>query len=120
MDLSGALESFAQARVLIDLFDEAAQVSISGKCWRLLVQPGMRPYTPRIADRLHLHHYAALCYLELGDYDAFRVEMRAIQDANERLANLHRAAIEREEALIAKATEETEVGPVDQLPDFFK
>lgn len=117
-ELDAALASFAEARVLIDLFDEAAQVSLSGSAGDYLVQPGLRPYAPKIADRLHLHHYSALCYLEMGDYDAFRVEMRAIQDANDRVANLNRLAIEREEALLAQAQEERNVGPVEQLPDF--
>lgn len=98
--------AFAEARNLIELADAAAAVSLTGSAAEMFANPNVQPYSAKTSDRLLTHFYPAINYLRLGDIDSFRVEVRAMRDAHEQIANIQARQIALAEAQIAKAKQE--------------
>lgn len=78
--LARSLDAFAEAARLIDTHEAAARVRIGAETAALLTNQAALPYRGRAYDKVMLHTYQALNYLQLGDRDAARVELnRALQ-----------------------------------------
>jgi uncharacterized protein len=90
----------------IEAADQAAAVSVSGEVGEALANPAARKYAPRIADRIHVRLLNALNYLQVGDTDAARVELRGLQDAHEQINNIFARQLAKQEAELAKARED--------------
>lgn len=105
-DYENSNAAFFAARRLIDQLDQQAEISIAGSAGELLATPNLMAYRPRIADRMYLHYYPALNFLKMGDINAFRVEMRAAQDAHDRIANRFHRQIQKQQQLLSKGRED--------------
>lgn len=105
-DYENSNAAFFAARRLIEQLDQKAEISVAGSAGELLATPNLMAYRPRIADRMYLHYYPALNFLRMGDLSAFRVEMRAAQDAHDRIANRFRKQIQKQQELLSKGRED--------------
>lgn len=101
--LTRSLAAFDEAARRIDEYEAAAKVSVSAESAAMLTNQANLPYRGRAYDKVMLHTYQALNYLQLGDADAARVELnRALQRQRDAVqANAKR--IQEAQDLAAKA-----------------
>jgi hypothetical protein len=101
--LTRSLAAFDEAARRIDEFEAQAKVSVSSESAAMLTNQANLPYRGRAYDKVMLHTYQALNYLQLGDSDAARVELnRALQRQRDAVeANAKR--IQEAQELAAKA-----------------
>lgn len=81
-DIEGSIAAFEAAKPLLE-YQEAT--SVSETAGRLILAEGTTSYQPRPFERLQLHVLQTLNYLELGDWDAARVEATQIDIYLERV-----------------------------------
>jgi hypothetical protein len=85
--LTRSIAAFEEALRRIQAYDEAARVSLSSETTALFTNQAALPYRGRAYDRVMLHTYQALNYLQLADPAAARVELnRALQSQRDALA----------------------------------
>lgn len=103
--LTRSLAAFDEAARRIDEFEAAAKISVSAEGAAMLTNQANLPYRGRAYDKVMLHTYQALNYLQLGDFDAARVELnRALQRQRDAVeANAKRIQEAQELAEKAKA-----------------
>lgn len=78
--LTRSLAAFDEAVIQIDEYEAAARISVSAESAAMLTNQASLPYRGRAYDKVMLHTYQALNYLQLGDGNAARVELnRALQ-----------------------------------------
>lgn len=78
--LTRSLAAFDEAARRIDDQEAAAKIHVGSETGALLTNQANVPYRGRAYDKVMLHTYQALNYLQLGDGDAARVELnRALQ-----------------------------------------
>ncbi len=100
--LTRSVAAFDEAARRIDDYEAKAKLSVSAESAALLTNQANIPYRGRGYDKVMLHTYQTLNYLQLGDADAARVELnRALQrqrdavDANaKRIAEAQKLANE--------------------------
>ena len=100
--LTRSVAAFDEAARRIDDYEAKAKLSVSAESAALLTNQSNIPYRGRGYDKVMLHTYQTLNYLQLGDADAARVELnRALQrqrdavDANaKRIAEAQKLAQE--------------------------
>lgn len=110
--LTRSLAAFDEAARKIDEFEAQAKVSVSSESAAMLTNQANLPYRGRAYDKVMLHTYQALNYLQLGDSDAARVELnralqrqrdaveanaKRIQEAQELAANAKSGAVKDEQ-----------------------
>ncbi|RFA30062.1 hypothetical protein CAI21_07590 [Alkalilimnicola ehrlichii] len=81
-ELEASVEAFEKAKTLGLSLDA---ISISESLGALTVAENVRSYTPDVHERILLHVYQALNFLELGEFDAARVEALQLDLALRRL-----------------------------------
>ncbi len=83
-DLDGSQAAFATAELVIeDLYTR----SLSREAARLLINDTMQAYRGELFERVWLHYYRALAYLEAGERPAAAVEGRAAVEDLQRMAD---------------------------------
>lgn len=101
--LTRSLAAFDEAARRIDDFEAAAKISVSAESAAMLTNQANLPYRGRAYDKVMLHTYQALNYLQLGDPDAARVELnRALQRQRDAVEANAKRIVEAQE-LAAKA-----------------
>lgn len=92
--LTRSLAAFDDAARRIEAEDAAAKVKIGSELGAVLTNQANTPYRGRAYDKVMLHTYQALNYLQLRDADAARVELnRALQSQRDAVdANAKRIA----------------------------
>lgn len=96
---------FAKALQLIEAQDIKAEISVTGSAADVLANPKVRDYTPWAADRIFLRLYSAMNYLELGDFNSAKVELRGVYDAQKQVESINAKRIEQLRAQLAEAKE---------------
>ena len=101
--LTRSIAAFDAAARRIDDFEAAAKISVGSEAGALFTNQANLPYRGRAYDKVMLHTYQALNYLQLADHDAARVELnRALQRQRDAVeANAKR--IEEAQRLAAEA-----------------
>jgi hypothetical protein len=108
--LTRSLAAFDAAAEKIDEYEAAAKISVSAESAAMLTNQANLPYRGRAYDKVMLHTYQALNYLQLGDSDAARVELnRALQR--------QRDAVEANAKRIQEAQELAEKAKSGQVND---
>jgi hypothetical protein len=100
--LTRSLSAFNEAIRRVDEYEAAAKISVGSEAGAILTNQANLPYRGRAYDKVMLHTYQAINYLQLADPDAARVELnRALQrqrdavDANaKRIAEAQKLAAE--------------------------
>jgi hypothetical protein len=82
-DLEGCQASFARAQ---DAVDELFTTSLSREAARLIYNDSAQAYQGEIFERVWIHYFRALAFLETGDVQAAAVEGRAVTRDLERYA----------------------------------
>jgi hypothetical protein len=78
--LTRSLAAFDEAARRIDDYEAKAKLKVGSEAGALLTNQANLPYRGRAYDKVMLHTYQALNYLQLADPDAARVELnRALQ-----------------------------------------
>ena len=103
--LTRSIAAFDDAARRIDDYEAAARISASSETAALFTNQANLPYRGRAYDKVMVHTYQALNYLQLADPDAARVELnRALQRQRDAVqANARR--IEEAQKLAASARE---------------
>lgn len=96
-DLPGSNDSFEIADDAIARFDEEADVSLSKETLAALTNLNSLPYKGYNYDRIMLNTYQAINYLELGEVDAARVELRQAYDRQNEAVERNASRIEAAE-----------------------
>lgn len=85
--LTRSLAAFDDAARRIDEYEEAAKVKVGSETAALFTNQANLPYRGRAYDKVMVHTYQALNYLQLADPDAARVELnRALQRQRDAVA----------------------------------
>jgi len=85
--LRASVVAFDRAEAHINAFDRGPEIPLGASSLALLTNLANQPYEGRDYDRILLHAYQALNYLQLGERDAARVELnRALQRQRDALA----------------------------------
>jgi hypothetical protein len=85
--LRASVVAFDRAEAHINAFDRGPEIRLGASSLALLTNLANQPYEGRDYDRILLHAYQALNYLQLGERDAARVELnRALQRQRDALA----------------------------------
>lgn len=85
--LTRSLAALDEAERRISLYDEQAKIKVGSETTALFTNQANLPYRGRAYDRVMLHTYQALNYLELADHDAARVSLnRALQAQRDAVA----------------------------------
>lgn len=119
--LTRSLAALDEAERRIALYDEQAKIRVGSEAGALFTNQANLPYRGRAYDRVMLHTYQALNYLELADHDAARVSLnRALQAqrdavaANaEKIAEAERLAREAGEGKVADEQGRKSAGAYD-------
>ncbi len=78
--LTRSVASFEEAARRIARYEEEAKIKVGAEAGAMLTNQANLPYRGRAYDKVMLHTYQALNYLQLSDPDAARVELnRALQ-----------------------------------------
>ena len=78
--LTRSVAAFDEAARRIEDYEAAAKIHVGAETGAILTNQANVPYRGRAYDKVMLHTYQALNYLQLGDGDAARVELnRALQ-----------------------------------------
>lgn len=86
-NLRASLAAFDRAEERINAYDREPEVRLGASSLALLTNLANLPYEGRAYDRILMHGYKALNYLQLGERDAARVELnRALQRQRDALA----------------------------------
>lgn len=86
-NLRASLAAFDRAEERINAYDREPEVRLGASSLALLTNLANLPYEGRAHDRILMHGYKALNYLQLGERDAARVELnRALQRQRDALA----------------------------------
>jgi len=93
-DLPGSLESFNVADKAIHAIDRAPDVSLSRETLAAFSNLNALPYRGTYADRIMLYTLRALNYLELGDADRARVELRRAYERQREAVELNAQQLE--------------------------
>jgi hypothetical protein len=103
--LRRSIEVFNEAAERIEAFEAAARVSVGDETGALLTNQANTTYRGRAYDKVMLHTYQALNYLQLQDEDAARIELnRALQSQRDAVAaNARRIAAAQELAAEASS-----------------
>ncbi len=103
--LTRSVASFEEAARRIARYEEEAKIKVGAEAGALLTNQANLPYRGRAYDKVMLHTYQALNYLELRDPDAARVELnRALQSQRDAVeANAKRIQEARQLADDAKS-----------------
>lgn len=105
--------AFSQAEVLMDTYDNEAEIRVSEQLLATLTNLSSLPYEGTAYDRIMVNTYKALNYLSLGDHEAARVELnRALERQREAVAANAEAIAEAQENA-EKASEEARRGSED-------
>ena len=81
-DYAGSVQTFEQVKPLMTYLEAT---SVSETAAALTLSENLRSYTPPLYERLLVHVYEGLDYLQLGQTDAARVEVLQIDDLLKRL-----------------------------------
>lgn len=85
--LTRSVSAFDEAARRIDEYEAAAKIRVGSEAGALFTNQANLPYRGRAYDKVMLHTYQALNYLQLGDSDAARVELnRALQRQRDAVA----------------------------------
>lgn len=85
--LTRSVAAFDEAARRIDDYDAAAKIKVGSELGAVLTNQANTPYRGRAYDKVMLHTYQALNYLQLADPDAARVELnRALQSQRDAVA----------------------------------
>jgi len=103
--LTRSIAAFDDAARRIDDYEAAAKVSAGSEAAALFTNQANLPYRGRAYDKVMLHTYQALNYLQLADPDAARVELnRALQRQRDAVA-ANSERIEEAQKLASSARE---------------
>jgi hypothetical protein len=87
VNLRASIAAFDRAEERINAYDQEPEVRLGSSSLALLTHLANLPYEGRAYDRILMHGYKALNYLQLGERDAARVELnRALQRQRDALA----------------------------------
>lgn len=93
-DLQGSLEAFGVADDQINKIDRAPDVSLSRETLAAFSNLNALPYRGTYADRIMLYTLRALNYLELGDAERARVELRRAYERQREAVDLNAKKLE--------------------------
>lgn len=117
-----AIDAFEQSRDVyeatwnrIEEMDQQADFRLSQAGLTLLVNPGMTVYEARTYDRIMLHTYAALNFLNLGDFEAARVSLNRAYNAQRRAVDENAARIRKTEEQIEDNRDEDSPVNLDRI-----
>lgn len=97
-DVAGSNGAFAAAEARIEAYDGRAVVSardLGGAAAAVVANRNLAPYRGYGYDRIMLHGYKALNFLELGEVDAARVELRRAYERQQAVVAAHGREIAR-------------------------
>ena len=113
-EIDKSLEVFEETWADIEEMDQQAEFRISQASIALLVNPGATTYEARTYDRIMLHTYSALNYLNLGDYESARVALnRAYKSQQDAVAENAKKIAKVQESIEEKKKESKEDSAVD-------
>ncbi len=99
-------EVYEQTWEEIREMDQKAEFRFSQASIALLVNPGMTDYEARTYDRIMLHTYSALNYLNLGDFDAARVALNRAYNSQQEAVEANTKRIEKIQSAIDEKKDE--------------
>ncbi|MBA4148606.1 MAG: hypothetical protein H0X66_10875 [Verrucomicrobia bacterium] len=100
--------AFTAAEEQIDAFEEKAKISVSRETGAMFSNQATLPYEGRAFDKIMLHTYKALNYLQLGESDKARVEIIRAYQRQQDAVEENKRRIEKAEKAAAKQAEESE------------
>ena len=101
--LTRSIAAFDDAARRIDDYEAAAKVSASSETAALFTNQANLPYRGRAYDKVMLHTYQALNYLQLADPEAARVELNRALQRQRDAVQANAARIEESQKLAAEA-----------------
>src|SRR5690606_19513582 len=105
-----SIEAFDAAEERVNRYEEEAKIKVGSTGGATLTNQANLPYIGRAYDKVMMNTYKALNYLQLGDFDAARVELnRALQR--------QRDAVEANAKRIEEAQELAEKAKSGELKD---
>lgn len=111
-------DTFEETWEEIQEMDQKADFRISQATIALLVNPGLTTYEARTYDRIMLHTYLALNYLNMGDFESARVSLnRAYNSQQEAVEKNSKRIAEVQNAIDEKKKEEDDAINVDRIQD---
>ncbi|MEM0965978.1 MAG: hypothetical protein AAGJ81_07525 [Verrucomicrobiota bacterium] len=99
-------ETYDKTWTRIQEMDQEASFQISQAGIALLVNPGMTQYRARTYDRIMLHTYSALNYLNAGDFAAARVSLNRAYNSQQRAVEENSKRIEQVQSEIERGRRE--------------
>jgi hypothetical protein len=104
--LRQSIAAFNTAEERVNYHEEQAKIKVSAEAWSSVTNLANLPYRGYAYDKVMLNTYKALNYIQLGEYDAARVELNRVlqrqRDAVE--SNAKRIELAQEAARNAKNT----------------
>ena len=105
-DLKGSGEAFDDADLLFKKFDAKAKARVGKEVKAALSNLAEIDYEGYGYDHIMMHTYAAMNYIEIGDFTAARIELNRLADAQETIKENKARQIDK----LAKAQEEKPKG----------
>lgn len=96
-DLTGSNNSFEIVDEALAAFDEAADFSLSREALSVVTNLNSLPYRGYSYDRIMLNTYRAINFLEMGERDAARVELRRAYERQSEAVQRNAKRIEKAE-----------------------
>ena len=112
--LRDSVKSFEAAHADIAAFESAPEISLSRETEAFLTNRSFLPYKGYNYDKIMACVYLALDYIELGDFDAARVQIKRIENYQADAVRQNAARIERERRALQDAADRREAASVER------
>lgn len=112
--LQDSVKSFESAHADIAAFESAPEISISRETEAFLTNRSFLPYKGYNYDKIMACVYLALDYIELGDFDSARVQVKRIENYQAEAARQNAARIERERKALQDAADKRDAASVER------
>lgn len=112
--LQDSVKSLEAAHADIAAFESAPEISLSRETETFLTNRSFLPYKGYNYDKIMACVYLALDYIELGDFDAARVQIKRIENYQADAVRQNAARIERERRALQDAADRREAASVER------
>ena len=113
-NLRDSAKSLEAAHADIAAFESAPEISLSRETEAFLTNRSFLPYKGYNYDKIMACVYLALDYIELGDFDAARVQIKRIENYQADAVRQNAARIERERRALQDAADRREAASVER------
>lgn len=113
-NLHDSVKSFESAHADIAAFESAPEISLSRETEAFLTNRSFLPYKGYNYDKIMACVYLALDYIELGDFDAARAQVKRIENYQADAVRQNAARIERERKALQDAADKRDAASVER------